>query len=68
MKINESEQSILKKALRCLREKESSKGNDVRHINDLLDAIQREIKEVNKEVNIPNPKKEYMEKIKGRTQ
>ena len=49
MKINESEQSILKKALRCLREKESSKGNDVRSINDLLDAIQREIKEVNKE-------------------
>ena len=67
MKINEQEQSILKKALRCLREKESSKGNDVRQINDLLDAIQREIKEVNKEVNIPNPKKEYMEKIKGRT-
>ena len=65
MKINESEQSILKKALRCLREKESSKGNDVRNINDLLDAIQREIKEVNKEVNIPNPKKEYMEKITG---
>ena len=49
MKINESEQSILKKALRCLREKESSKGNEVRHINDLLEAIQREIKEVNKE-------------------
>jgi len=61
MKINEQEQSILKKALRCLREKESSKGNDVRSINDLLDAIQREIKEV----NIPNPKKEYIEKITG---
>ena len=68
MKINESEQSILKKALRCLREKESSKGNDVRSINDLLDAIQREIKEVNKEENIPDPKKEYIEKINGRTQ
>ena len=65
MKINESEQSILKKALRCLREKESSKGNDVRSINDLLDAIQREIKEVNKEENIPDPKKEYIEKITG---
>ena len=65
MKINESEQSILKKAWRCLREKESSKGNDVRSINDLLDAIQREIKEVNKEEIIPNPKKEYMEKITG---
>ena len=68
MKINESEQSILKKALRCLREKESSKGNDVRHINDLLDAIQREIKEVNKEESTPDPKKEYIEKINGRTQ
>ena len=68
MKINEPEQNTLKKALRCLREKESSKGNDVRQINDLLDAIQREIKEVNKEVNIPNPKKEYIEKINGRTQ
>ena len=65
MKINEPEQNTLKKALRCLREKESSKGNDVRQINDLLDAIQREIKEVNKEVNIPNPKKEYIEKITG---
>ena len=65
MKINESEQSILKKALRCLREKESSKGNDVRNINDLLDAIQREIKEVNKEENTPDPKKEYIEKITG---
>jgi len=65
MKINEPEQNTLKKALRCLREKESSKGNDVRSINDLLDAIQREIKEVNKEVNIPNPKKEYIEKITG---
>ena len=67
MKINESEQSILKKALRCLREKESSKGNDVRDINDLLDAIQREIKDVNiKETpNKPNPKAEYIEKITG---
>jgi len=65
MEINEPEQNTLKKALRCLREKESSKGNDVRSINDLLDAIQREIKEVNKEVNIPNPKKEYIEKITG---
>jgi len=79
IKINEENQKILKEALRCYREKESSKGNDVRVIKDLLDDILEEIRYVDREEKgvrrvktvpepkkkPPNPKKEYMDKISG---
>ena len=69
MKVEEGDQKILKSALRCYRDKEVSMGNDVRPIKDLLERIMNEIKKENLPPKdppvIPNPKKEYIEKITG---
>jgi len=81
LKIEDEDQQILKNALRCYRQKELSMQNDVRDIQNLLDKIVAEIKNLDTpvkskvedsnlyddldSVEVPNPKKEYMEKITG---
>jgi len=49
MKVEKSDQKILKDSLRCYRDKEVSLGNDVRDIKDLLEKIVNEIKRVEEE-------------------
>ena len=69
MKVGKGDQKILKESLRCYRDKEVSLGNDVRDIKDLLEKIVDEIKEADALEEdppvVPDPKKEYIEKIVG---
>ena len=69
MKVGKGDQKILKESLRCYRDKEVSLGNDVRDIKDLLEKIINEIKKADSLLEeppiIPDPKREYIEKIVG---
>ena len=69
MKVKESEQLIIKNALRCYRDREVSMGNDVRDIQDMIEKISLEVKEVNtppkEPPRVPSAKEEYIRKIVG---